>query len=84
MKYYSEITKQFYNSEDECLKEEKRELAKTEQKCADEKIVKDAYSAITKALETYQKVITDYVDKYDDYDIVNGMISDFIKELKNI
>lgn len=84
MKYYSEITKQFYNSEDECLKEEKRELAKIEQKCADEKTVKDAYSAITKALEASQKVITDYVDKYDDYDIINDMISDLVKELRNI
>ena len=84
MKYYSEITKQFYNSEDECLKEEKRAKNEEEQKSIDEKTVKDAYSAITKALETYQKVITDYVDKYDDYDIVNDMMSAFIKELKNI
>ena len=84
MKYYSEITKQFYNSEDECLKEEQRAKNEEEQKSIDEKTVKDVYSAITKALETYQKVITDYVDKYDDYDIVNDMMSDFIKELKNI
>ena len=83
MKYYSEITKQFYNSEAECQQEEKR-VKNEEQKSIDEKTVKDAYSAITKALETYQKVITDYVDKYDDYDIVNDMMSDFIKELKNI
>lgn len=84
MKYYSEITKQFYNSEAECQKEEKRELAKTEQKCADEKTVKDAYSAIMKALEAYQKVVTDYVDKYDDCDIITDLMSDCIKELRNI
>lgn len=83
MKYYSEITKQFYNSEAECQQEEKR-VKNEEQKSADEKTVKDAYNAITKALETYQKVITDYVDKYDDYDIINDMISDFVKELRNI
>lgn len=77
MKYYSEITKQFYNSEAECQKVEKA--------CAGRAAaVKDAYEAMIKARDAYQKVLTDYINKYDNDDIIDEMISEFIKELSNI
>ena len=77
MKYYSEITKQFYNSEDECQKVEKAYACRAA-------AVKDAYEAMIKAQDAYQKVLTDYINKYGNYDIIDDMISDFIKELRNI
>lgn len=77
MKYYSEITKQFYNSEEECQKVEKAYAGRAA-------AVKDAYEAMIKAQDAYQKVLADYVHKYGNYDIIDDVISDFIKELRNI
>ena len=69
MKYYSEITNQFYNSEAECQKVEKAYAGRVA-------AVRDAYEAMIKARDAYQKAFTDYVNKY--------VIDDIIKELRNI
>ncbi len=77
MKYYSEITAQFYDSEAECQKAEKA--------CAGrEAAVRDAYEAMIKAKDAYQKVLTDYVNKCGSYHIIDDFVADFVKELRNI
>lgn len=77
MKYYSEITTQFYDSEAECQKAEKA--------CAGrEAAVRDAYDAMIKAREFYQKVLIDYVNRWGNCYISDDIVSDFIKELRNI
>ena len=67
MRYYSDVTKKFYESADECAKEEKArqvELEKIEaenQKKAEKR--KEAAKKVEEAYELYRKAQKDYHDE---------------------
>lgn len=78
MKYYSELTKNFYDSSDECEKaEEKARLAlkkaeeekkaKNEARTAAAKEVENALKAVKEAKKNYNKVLTDFCNTYGTY-----------------
>lgn len=78
MKFYSEVTKKFYDSEKECVKAEKlhedklakekleKEQLAAERKAAAEK-VEVAYDAYVSAKEAYVKEINSFCEKYGSY-----------------
>ena len=75
MKFYSEITKQFYDSADICALEEKsakekiekqeaEKKALTEVKAARAKEVTEAYKAVREAQKNYDKLRNKFVQDY--------------------
>ena len=74
MKYYSEVTKQVYDSEAACYAAERKEKAKSDQRKKDAESVEaarkaysDALDASAKAREEYEKVLADFCKKYGAY-----------------
>ena len=78
MKYYSEMTKKFYESEADCKQAEEKELAKKEnlanqRKAAAEQIdklreeYKKAYDAYQDATKAYRDGLSDFCKKYGSY-----------------
>lgn len=75
MKYYSEITKQFYNTSAECEEAEavkkradeeaaaKKEAERRERE-NDEKHLEELWEAVKAAQKEYNKAATDFCDKY--------------------
>lgn len=75
MKYYSEITKQFYDDADSCTtaeetakatieKQEAEKKALAEQKAARAKEVTEAYKAAREAQKTYDTLRNEFVKDY--------------------
>lgn len=80
MKFYSEITKDFYDSEKECTKaekeftdkQEKEKLAKEAKKAERKKRateVEDAYKAMKEAEKTYYKLRNEFINDFGYYHI---------------
>ena len=71
MKYYSEETKKFYDSEAECAREERRVLKEKNDKAAARKAdadkVEAAFSELTKARVAYTKALNEFVEKHGPY-----------------
>ncbi len=78
MRYYSEITKKFYDSEQDCCaaetkftEEKKRQELETKKKEAqrkdDAKIVNDAYAALKEAEKKYLQERNNFIEKYGYY-----------------
>ena len=88
MKYYSEITKNMYNSVEDLQKAEKAMEDRTnERKNAAEKVDK-AYNNMVKARKEYETELSDFCEKYGTYHKSIKSNEDFdysaIKELLNI
>lgn len=71
MKYYSEVTKKFYNSEKECREDEEKTVIAQNQKTAARKEAADrvdtAYKAYRKAATEYHNQLNEFCSKYGVY-----------------
>ena len=78
MKIYSEVTKKFYNTVEECEKAEEEVKIATEKKAAEAKklaterkaaadIVEDLFKAYVQARENYEHGLRDFCNKYGAY-----------------
>ena len=67
MKYYSELTKKFYDTEDDCKAAENTELKKNSERKVDAEAVEKAYEAYKTAGDEYHKVLTDFCKKHGPY-----------------
>ena len=78
MKYYSEITKEFYETEKACLraeqahtaaarKKEEEERRKSEERKARAQEVEKARAALDEARKKYDKILADFCKDYGSY-----------------
>lgn len=71
MKYYSEHTKKFYESEQECSKEERKFLKEKEAEANGRKVdaekVKNAEKAFIDARRAYAEALNDFCSKHGPY-----------------
>ena len=93
MKYYSELTKEFYDSEKDCLKAETEKKKAEEEKIAQQKKLAEEKERRTKLVEqkrdAYLKAKTDYLDElkkytkdYNGYKVANkGEIGAFLDSI---
>ena len=83
MRYYSDVTKRFYNTVKECekaenqfmeeqTKKEAEALAKSNARKDAAKKVESAYEAFTAAKKEYQKQLSDFCKEYGYYHISFG------------
>ena len=68
MKYYSEVTKKFYDNEKACREEEDKVTREESQKTAARKAAADkvnaAFEAYQKAAKAYRAALSDFCSKY--------------------
>lgn len=97
MKYYSELTKTFYETEKDCLKAEKEhtdalrkkeetEKKKTEQRKARAQEVEVARAKLTEAKKNYDKLLADFCKDYGSYHYsitTPASLTDYLNELFN-
>ena len=97
MKYYSDITKQFYETEKACLKaeqahtaaarrKEEEEHKKSEERKARAQEVEKARAELTKAKKHYDKVLADFCKDYGSYHYsitTPTSLTDYLNELFN-
>lgn len=87
MRYYSDVTKKFYNTENECLKEEqklkaeqerkqKAEAKKQEERAKDAKAVEQAREAMIEAQNAYRKAMETFVNKYGSYHFTTRSVNE--------
>lgn len=80
MRYYSDLTKKFYDEVEECAKAEelfRAEQAKKEAEALEKsnarkeaaKKVEEAYNKLTLARKEYQKILSDFCKDYDYYHV---------------
>lgn len=67
MKYYSEITKQVYDSEAACYAAERKEKAKTDQRKEAAEKVEEARKKAAEARKEYETVLAEFCKKYGAY-----------------
>ena len=98
MKYYSEMTKKFYESEEACLEEEERlqeeqriieekKLAQAEERKARAAAVEEARDIFLKARENYNELLKKFCADYGfyHYSLKNSKdINDYLNSLFNL
>ena len=67
MKYYSEITKQVYDTEAACYAAERKEKSKTDQRKKAAEKVEEARKKLAEARNEYETVLADFCKKYGAY-----------------
>lgn len=67
MKYYSEITKQVYDTEAACYAAERKEKAKTDTRKKEAEKVEAARKKLTEARNEYETVLAEFCKKYGAY-----------------
>lgn len=90
MKFYSEVTKELYDTEEALTKAEKAVNDKTAARKADAKLVDDAFKAYKAARDNYNKVLADFCEKHGSYhktlkkeDLTNYDWDNFFSDLFN-
>ena len=87
MKFYSDVTKKFYNSADECEKEENALQVELAAKAAKEdklkKERKQRAEEVNEAYKNYMKLLNNFVKDYGSYHLSlrgdDGLFTDFFK-----
>jgi len=67
MKYYSEITKQVYDSEAACYAAERKEKAKTDARKKEAEKVETARKKLAEARDEYENTLAEFCKKYGAY-----------------